>query len=74
MLFRSQIAIGKSEPKITMRPHRDCEGLAASPNGEAVARRQRLGGKGEYADGEHSETEGRFGSEFVTKGGEYRPN
>jgi hypothetical protein len=44
------IAIGKSKPKITIHPHRDREGLAASPNGEAlgvrrcVARRQRLGG------------------------------
>lgn len=68
-----QIAIGKSEPKITIRPHRDREGLAASPNGEAVARRQRLGGGGAYAEREHSETEGKFGSECVAKGGEYRP-
>ena len=73
------IAIGKSEPKITIRPHRDREGLAASPNGEALgvrwfaAWRQRLGGEGAYAEREQGETEGKFGSECVAKGGEYRP-
>lgn len=73
------IAIGKSEPKITIRPHRDREGLAASPNGEAlgsnwcVARRQRLGGGTPYAEREHGEAEGKFRSECVAKGGEYRP-
>src|SRR4029077_7015453 len=47
-----QIAIGKSEPKITIRPHRNPEGLRALPIGEAlevrwcVARRQRLRGGG----------------------------
>ncbi len=73
------IAIGKSEPKITIRPHRDREGLAASANGEAlgsnwcVARRQRLGGRTPYAEREHGEAEGKFRSECVAKGGEYRP-
>ena len=73
------IAIGKSEPKITIRPHRDREGLAASPNGEAlgvrwcVAWRQRLGGGGAYAEREHGEAEDKFGSECVAKGGEHRP-
>jgi hypothetical protein len=73
------IAIGKSEPKITIRPHRDREGLAASPNGEAlgvrwyVARRQRLGGGGAYAEREHGGSEGKSESECVAKVGEYRP-
>ena len=74
-----RIAIGKSEPKITIRPHRDREGLAASPNGEALgvrwfaARRQRLRGEGAYAEREHGEAEDKFGSECVAKCGEYRP-
>ena len=74
------IAIGKSEPKITIRPHRDREGLAASTNGEAlgvrwfVARRHRLGGWGAYAEREHGEAEDKFGSEYVAKGGENRPD
>ncbi len=61
------IAIGKSEPKITIRAHRDREGLAASPNGEAlgvrccVARWQRLGGGGAYAEREHAEAEVNLG-------------
>ena len=73
------VAIGKSEPEITVRPHRDREGLAAYPNGEALgvrwfaARRQRLGGGGAYAEREQGEAEGKFGSECVAKGGEYRP-
>ena len=73
------VAIGKSEPKITIRPHRDREGLAGYPNGEALgvrwfaALRQRLRGGGAYAEREHGEAEGKFGSECVAKGGEYRP-
>jgi hypothetical protein len=72
------IAIGKSEPKITIRPHRDREGLAASPNGEALGvrcfvGRHRLGGGGAQAEREQGQAEGKFGSDCVAKGGEYRP-
>jgi len=72
------IAIGKSEPKITIRPHRDREGLAASPNGEALGvrcfvGRHRLGGGGAKTEREQSKAEGKFGSDCVAKGGEYRP-
>lgn len=67
------VAIGKSEPKITIRPHRDREGLAASPNGEALGFRCCLGARGAYAERERGEAEGKFGSEYVAKGGKYRP-
>ena len=73
------IAIGKSEPKIIVHPHRDSERLAASANGEAlgvrcfVARRHRLGGEGAYAERERGDAEGKFGCECVAEGGDYRP-
>jgi hypothetical protein len=45
------------------------------PSGPGVMKaglRQRLGGGGAYAEREHSEAKGKFGSECVAKGGEYR--
>ena len=33
----------------------------------------RLGARGAYAERERGEAEGKFGSEYVAKGGKYRP-